>query len=79
MSSLVVDAANNTAFNVTWMSPDPSVKNGIVILYFVIVHLHSSKATIESLKFSVEESFSDTATYTAAVTGLGKCEWEQEA
>ena len=74
MSSLVVDAVNSTAFDVTWMSPEPSIKNGIVKCYFVNVHLHSSRAKVKSMRFSVNEPFSDIKKYTATITGLGMCE-----
>lgn len=77
VSSLIVGAFNHTTFIVTWMSPDPSIKNGLIKAYFVIVHLHSSNSTIKSKKFMVDEPFHITEMYNAVITGLGRCGYNE--
>ena len=72
VNCLTVARENSTSFKVTWKSPNPSDKNGIISTYYVVSTFTSNGSLAKDTKLNVNEAVDASTDYSISLVGLGE-------
>ena len=69
---MAVAGENFSSVKITWHSPSPSNKNGVISSYYIVARFTSNDSLAKVMKLNVSEPVEEITDYSVSVAGLGE-------